>query len=320
MNFIGDVSIKGNFSSTLIGEKMSLLVLGSLALDTIETPSRSVTEVPGGSASYAALSASYFANPYIIGNIGSDFPASISALFRDHQVHLEGVEVKEGKTFRWGGRYSENFDDRTTLFTHLNVFEDFKPTIPSAFKNASTILLANIHPGLQLEVLDQVKGDGLVILDTMNLWINTAHEDLMKVIGRSNILVINNEESLMLTGERQYIRAAAKLADMGPDWIIIKKGQHGAMMFHEGQVFTIPALALDEVSDPTGAGDSFVGALAGYLEQSRDRSFDNMKLGLVFGTILASYCVEDFSVDGITYLEEADLDDRYDELVTMSQF
>jgi sugar/nucleoside kinase (ribokinase family) len=310
----------GNFSLIIFGESMSLLVLGSLALDTIETPTQSVAEVPGGSATFAALSASYFTNPHIIGIIGSDFPSSVNTLLLDHQVRLEGVEVKEGKTLRWGGRYSENFDERITLFIHLNVFEDFSPTISPALEQAETILLANIHPGLQLQVLNQVKGGGFIILDTMNLWIDTAHEELMEVIGRADMLVINNEESFMLTGERQYARAAAKLADMGPDWIVIKKGQHGAMLFHEGQVFTVPALALDEVKDPTGAGDCFVGAMAGYLDQSQDRSFDNMKLGLVYGTILASFCVEDFSVHKITYLEKADLEKRYDELVLMSQF
>ena len=169
-------------------------------------------------------------------------------------------------------------------------------------------------------VLDQLNGDGFVILDTMNLWINTAYDDLMAVMKRSHMLVINDEESLMLTGERNYGRAAAKLVKMGPQWIVIKRGQHGALLFSKDQVFSIPALILDEVIDPTGAGDSFVGALAGYLDQNRDRSFDNMKLGVVFGTILASYCVEDISVDGITYLEEPDLEERYDELVLMSQF
>ena len=299
---------------------MSLLVLGSLALDTIETPTRSETEVPGGSASYASIAASYFANPYIIGITGTDFPQTLTTLFKDHHISLEGVEQAEGKTFRWGGRYSENFDERTTLFTDLNVFENYLPSVPQTFKDAATILLANIHPSLQLHVLDQLNGDGFVILDTMNLWINTAYDDLMAVMKRSHMLVINDEESLMLTGERNYGRAAAKLVKMGPQWIVIKREQHGALLFSKDQVFSIPALILDEVIDPTGAGDSFVGALAGYLDQNRDRSFDNMKLGVVFGTILASYCVEDISVDGITYLEEPDLEERYDELVLMSQF
>lgn len=299
---------------------MSLLVLGSLALDTIETPTASASNVPGGSASYAALAASYFSHPYIVGVIGTDFPEDIITLFKDHQIFLEGMETEEGKTFAWGGQYSENFDERTTLFTDLNVFENYKPTIPDTFKDAATILLANIHPGLQLHLLDQLNGDGFVIMDTMNLWINTAYDELMEVIGRSDLLLVNDEESLMLTSERNYGKAAAKLMDMGPEWIVIKRGQHGALLFHKDQIFSVPALILDEVIDPTGAGDSFAGALAGYLDQSRDRSFDNMKLGIVFGTILASYCVENISVDGVTYLEESDIEERYDELIMMSQF
>lgn len=299
---------------------MALLVVGSLALDTIETQTGSATEVPGGSTSYCSIAASYFSHPYIIGIVGSDFPESVITLFKDHHIGLEGMQVEEGKTFRWGGRYSENFDVRETLFTDLNVFENFKPIIPDTHKDASTVLLANIHPALQLQVLNQVQNDAFVILDTMNLWINTALDELREVMKQSNMLVINDEESLMLTEERNYRQAASKLMAMGPEWIVIKKGQHGALLFHEDNVFAVPALILDSVADPTGAGDSFVGAMAGYLDQSRDHSFDNVKLAVIYGTIMASFCVEDFSVDGITYLEKDDIEERYDELVIMSQF
>lgn len=299
---------------------MSLIIVGSLALDTIEAPAGSVSEVPGGSSSYCSIAASYFTHPNIVGVVGTDFPESVLTLFKDHHVNLEGLVIEEGKTFRWGGRYAENFDDRTTLFTELNVFESFNPTLPDTYKNSAHVLLANIHPGLQHHVLDQLEAESFVVLDTMNLWIDTALDELLTLINRVDMLVINDEEAYMLTQERHYGRAARKLQAMGPDWVVIKKGQHGALLFHGEQVFSVPGLILDEVKDPTGAGDTFVGALIGYLDQSMDHSFDNMKLAVVFGSVFASFCVEDFSVDGITYLEESDLEDRYDKFVIMSQF
>ncbi|MBC8193189.1 MAG: bifunctional hydroxymethylpyrimidine kinase/phosphomethylpyrimidine kinase [Candidatus Marinimicrobia bacterium] len=299
---------------------MSLIIVGSLALDTIEAPAGSVSEVPGGSSSYCSIAASYFTHPNIVGVVGTDFPEPVFTLFKDHHVNLEGLVIEEGKTFRWGGRYAENFDDRTTLFTELNVFESFNPTLPDTYKNAAHVLLANIHPGLQHHVLDQLEAESFVVLDTMNLWIDTALDELLTLINRVDMLVINDEEAHMLTQERHYGRAARKLQAMGPDWVVIKKGQHGALLFHGEQVFSVPGLILDEVKDPTGAGDTFVGALIGYLDQSMDHSFDNMKLAVVFGSVFASFCVEDFSVDGITYLEESDLEDRYDKFVIMSQF
>ena len=299
---------------------MSLIIVGSLALDTIETPAGSVTDVPGGSCSYCALAASYFTHPNIVGVVGTDFPESVITLFKDHQIDLEGMAIEEGKTFRWGGRYADNFDDRTTLFTDLNVFETFNPALPKNYRDASHVLLANIHPGLQHHVLDQLESDAFVVLDTMNLWINTALDELIRLIGRVNMLVINDEEALMLTSERHHGKAAKKLQAMGPEWVIIKKGQHGALLFHDEQLFSVPGLILDEVKDPTGAGDTFVGALVGYLDQCKDHSFESMKLAVVFGSVLASCCVEDFSVAGITYLEEADLEERYDQFVVISQF
>jgi len=299
---------------------MALIIVGSLALDTIEAPAGSVTDVPGGSASYCSIAASYFSNPSIVGVVGEDFPESLIALFKDHRVDMAGLSIEAGKTFRWGGRYAENFDDRTTLFTDLNVFESFNPTLPEAYKDAGYVLLANIHPRLQHHVLDQMTSKPFVVLDTMNLWINTALEDLLSLLIRVDMLVINDEEARMLTNERNFARAARKLQDMGPKWIVIKKGQHGALLFHETRIFSAPGLVLNDVIDPTGAGDTFVGALIGYLAQSNDHSFDNMKLAVIFGSVLASFCVEDFSVDGITYLEESDLEERYDAFVIMSQF
>jgi sugar/nucleoside kinase (ribokinase family) len=299
---------------------MSLIIVGSLALDTIEAPAGAVSDVPGGSSSYCSLAASYFTHPNLVGVVGSDFPESVLTLFKDHHVNLEGLVIEEGKTFRWGGRYAENFDDRTTLFTELNVFATFNPTLPATYKDAAHVLLANIHPGLQHHVLDQLEADSFVVLDTMNLWIETALDELLTLIKRVDMLVINDEEAKMLTGERNYGKAAKKLHAMGPEWVVIKKGQHGSLLFHGDEVFSVPGLILDEVKDPTGAGDTFVGALIGYLDQSKDHSFDNMKLAVVFGSVLASFCVEDFSVDGITYLEESDLEERYDKFVIMSQF
>jgi len=299
---------------------MSLLIVGSLALDDIETPQGSVSEVPGGSTTYCSLAASYFSKPHIVGVVGEDFPESVITLFNDHSIDLEGLKVESGKTFRWGGRYAENFDDRETLFTDLNVFEHFNPQLPKNYKKSSHVLLANIHPGLQHQVLDQLETKAFVVLDTMNLWIETAHDELISLIARIDMLVINDEESRLLTGESNHKKAAKKLREMGPEWIVIKKGQHGALLFHQDRIFTVPGLILDIVTDPTGAGDTFAGALIGYLDQSNDYSFDNMKLAVVFGSVLASFCVEDYSVKGITYLEEQNLEDRYDEFVIMSQF
>lgn len=299
---------------------MALVIVGSLALDTIEAPAGSVAEVPGGSSSYCSIAASYFTHPNIVGVVGDDFPEAVVTLFKDHHVNMEGMAIEAGKTFRWGGRYAENFDDRTTLFTHLNVFEKFNPILPDSYKEDNYVLLANIHPGLQHHVLDQMESKPFVVLDTMNLWIDTALDDLLSLMKRVDMLVINDEEAKMLTNEKNYSRAAKKLQAMGPEWVVIKKGQHGALLFHESRVFAVPGLVLDEVLDPTGAGDTFVGALIGYLAQSKDHSFDNMKLAVVFGSVLASFCVQDFSVDGITYLAESDLEERYDEFVIMSQF
>ena len=299
---------------------MSLVIVGSLALDTIHVPSGSVEDVPGGSTTYCALAASYFTKPSIVGVVGDDFPKSVIDLFKDHHFDLTGLVFEPGKTFRWGGKYAENFDDRTTLFTDLNVFEHFNPELQDDMKMAKYVLLANIHPGLQHHVIDQLEGKSFIVLDTMNLWINTAKDELMSLLKRVDMLVINDEEALMLTGERNHGKAATKLQAMGPDWIVIKKGQHGALLFHHSRVFSVPGLILDEVIDPTGAGDTFVGALTGYLSQSRDHSFDNMKLAVVFGSVMASFCVEEFSVDGLTYLEEEDIETRYDEFVIMSQF
>lgn len=299
---------------------MSLVIVGSLALDTIEAPAGNRKDVPGGSSSYCALAASYFSKPSVVGIVGEDFPETVIDLFKDHHIDLEGVEIAKGLTFRWGGRYAANFDDRTTLFTDLNVFENFQPKLPAAYRDPEYVLLANIHPGLQHAVLDQLESTPFVVLDTMNLWINIAHEELISLFKRIDMLVINDEEARMLTGERNYGKAAKMLQEMGPEWIVIKKGQHGALLFHQERVFVAPALILDEVIDPTGAGDTFVGGLIGYLAQSKDHSFDNMKLATIFGSVMASFCVQDFSVDALTYLDEDDLETRYDEFVIMSQF
>ena len=299
---------------------MSLVIVGSLALDTIEAPAGKRVDVSGGSSSYCALAASYFSEPQVVGIVGKDFPESLITLFQDHHIDLEGVEIAEGLTFRWGGRYAENFDDRTTLFTDLNVFENFQPKLPISYQTPEYVLLANIHPTLQHQVLDQLRSKPFVVLDTMNLWINTALDELHSLIKRVDMLVVNDEEARMLTNERNYGLAAKALQEMGPEWVIIKKGQHGALLFHKGRVFVAPALILDSVIDPTGAGDTFVGGLIGYLAQSRDHSFDNMKLATIFGSVMASFCVQDFSVEALTYLTEEDLESRYDEFVIMSQF
>lgn len=299
---------------------MSLTLVGSLALDTIEAPAGRVEDVLGGTATYASIAASHFGRVDLIGVIGSDFPADGKALLERHDVDLQGVQVEDGLTFRWGGKYAPNFNDRETLFTELNVFEHFNPVLPEAYRKSDYLLLANIHPSLQHHVLNQFEERPFVALDTMNLWINTALDDLKALLKDIDLLMVNDEEALMLTGERHYGKAAQKLMDMGPGWIVIKKGSHGALLFFGDRVFSAPALILDQVIDPTGAGDSFAGGLMGYLARERSVEFGVVKRAVIYGSLMASFCVEDFSVGAMDDISSEAIEKRFQQFRELTQF
>lgn len=290
---------------------MNILVVGSIALDTIETPYGSVKDSPGGSALYFSSAASLFAPVNIVGVVGEDFNFELIKFLQKRLTNLDGIYTDKGKTFRWGGRYYKNLNRRDTLFTHLNVFENFKPVIPDYYKKSQLIFLANIAPALQLQVLEQIENPRLVILDTMNFWINGYRSDLLKVIQHCDVLILNDEETLELSGDDNIIKAGSKILDMGPKYLIIKKGEHGAVLISKNTYFTAPAFPLLRVIDPTGAGDSFAGGFVGYLAKSRKYSEVNMRKALVYGNIVASFNVEDFSFRNLISLNREKLMERY---------
>ena len=287
-------------------EAASLLVVGSVAFDNIITPFAKGERILGGSASYACLASSYFCPTRMVGIIGNDFGEQNVDRFRARDIDLEGLQLDEsGPTFFWAGRYHENFNQRDTLETQLNVFESFRPDLPAAYKSSPYILLANIGPDLQNHVLDQLENDAYIVADTMNLWINIMHSELLRLMKRVHLLVVNDDESEMLTESSNVIEAGQKLRQMGPETVIIKKGSHGAVLFHEAGSFSLPAFPVTDLRDPTGAGDSFVGALAGYLAAVQRSDFSAIKAAMLYATVVASFTVEAFSCDR---LEEAGID------------
>ena len=301
---------------------MSLLVVGSIAFDTVETPFDKIENALGGSAIYISLAASYFTSPiHLIGIVGEDFDEKYISMLEERGIDLEGLQVvKGGKTFRWGGKYHYDLNTRDTIFTELNVFENFTPQIPEKSRKASFIMLGNIQPNLQLHVLDQLEAPKFVVTDTMNLWIETAREDLMKVLKRTDVLIINDSEARQLTGEHNLIRAAKVIREMGPRYLIIKKGEHGALLFGEESVFSAPAYPLEDIFDPTGAGDTFAGGFIGYLHDSRSTDFENMKRAVIYGSAMASFAVEKFSIQGIEDLNKLRIHDRFIEFRELSRF
>ncbi len=301
---------------------MSLLVVGSIAFDTVETPFDKIENALGGSAIYISLAASYFTSPiHLIGIVGEDFDEKYISMLEERGIDLEGLQVvKGGKTFRWGGKYHYDLNMRDTIFTELNVFENFTPQIPEKSRKASFIMLGNIQPNLQLHVLDQLEAPKFVVTDTMNLWIETAREDLMKVLKRTDVLIINDSEARQLTGEHNLIRAAKVIREMGPRYLIIKKGEHGALLFGEESVFSAPAYPLEDIFDPTGAGDTFAGGFIGYLHDSRSTDFENMKRAVIYGSAMASFAVEKFSIQGIEDLNKLQIHDRFIEFRELSRF
>lgn len=277
-----------------------LLAVGTVAFDAIETPFGKTDKILGGSGAYIGLSASQFGvETGVVSVVGGDFPASYLEMMNARGVNTDGVEVVEdGKTFFWSGKYHNDMNSRDTLITELNVLETFTPVVPAYFKDAAIVMLGNLHPLTQASVLDQMtERPKLVVLDTMNFWMDIALEDLHTVLKRVDVITINDEEARQLSGEYSLVNAAKKIHSMGPKYVVIKKGEHGALLFHEEKMFYAPALPLAEVFDPTGAGDTFAGGFCGYLAKTADISFENMKNAIIFGSNLASFCVEQFGTD-----------------------
>ncbi len=301
---------------------MGLLIVGSIGLDNIETPFDKIEGALGGSTTYISLAASYFTGPVsIVGVVGDDFSQDHIKMLEDHNIDHEGLQIVEGgKTFRYGCRYHYDLNTRDSLFTDLNVFESFNPIIPDKDKKASFVILGNIAPSLQTTVLDQLENPKFIVCDTMNFWINGALDDLMKVLKRVNVLIINDSEARLLSKEPNLIKAAKIISDMGPKYLIIKKGEHGALLFGENQIFSAPAYPMENIFDPTGAGDAFAGGFTGYLHKNMELSFENMKRAVIYGSIMASFCVEKFSTKGLENLSFLEIKNRFIEFRDLSTF
>ena len=299
-----------------------LLIVGTVAFDAIETPFGKTDKILGGAATYIGLSAAQFdLESAIVSVVGEDFPQEYLDLLKNRNIDISGTEVvKGGKTFFWSGKYHNDLNSRDTLDTQLNVLADFQPVVPEHFKSPDVVMLGNLHPLVQLSVLEQINRPKLVVLDTMNFWMDNTWDDLMKVIAKVDALTINDEEARQLTGEYSLVRAARKISEMGPKYVVIKKGEHGALLFHQEQIFFAPALPLEEVFDPTGAGDTFAGGFTGYLAHTGDISFKNMKNAVIFGSNLASFCVEKFGTERMQELTKEDVHHRLEEFKALTQF
>ncbi len=298
---------------------MSVLVVGSTALDSIKTPYRENPRLLGGSASHAAVAASFFAPVKLVGIVGADFPKRYLQLYRRHGIDLEGLQVAAGKTFHWAGEYEVNMNNRRTLKTELGVFERFTPDLPHAYRRTPFVLLANIAPALQHHVLDQMTRPKFVVADTMDLWLNIARADLLKLLRRIDAVVLNDSEARQLTKEDNIIAATRKIHRLGPKYVIVKKGEHGAILSSPGGMFIAPAFPLNKVVDPTGAGDSFVGGLIGYLAGRKGPLETNLKRGMIYGTIVASFCCEGFGLNRTTKLTRAAIDQRVNQLQALTR-
>ena len=300
-----------------------LLIVGTVAFDAIETPFGKTDKILGGSAPYIGLSASQFGTASaIVSVVGGDFPETHLELLRQHNIDISGIEIiSSGKTFFWSGRYHNDMNTRDTLSTELNVLSDFQPVVPSKFKDANVVVLGNLHPLVQSSVLDQVTNkEALVILDTMNFWMDNTLEDLMEVIKRVDVITINDEEARQLSGQSSLVAAARNIHEMGPKYVVIKKGEHGALLFSGDNVFFAPALPLEEVFDPTGAGDTFAGGFAGFLSKTNNFSFENMKKAVVYGSALASFSVEKFGTERISNLSSKEVFERLQMFKNLTQF
>lgn len=300
-----------------------LVIVGTVAFDAIETPFGKTDKILGGAATYIGLSASNFnVDSAAVSVVGGDFPKEYLDLLENRNVNIEGIEiVKDGKTFFWSGKYHNDMNSRDTLVTELNVLEHFNPVVPESYKDSEVVMLGNLHPAVQQGVLDQMtKKPKLAILDTMNFWMDIALDDLLSVIKNVDVITINDEEARQLSGEYSLVVAARKIHEMGPKYVVIKKGEHGALLFHDDNVFYAPALPLEEVFDPTGAGDTFAGGFAGYLAKTNDFSFENMKKAVIYGSTLASFCVEKFGTERMLNLTDKEIYKRLDQFKSLTQF
>lgn len=298
-----------------------LVVVGSVAIDWIITPTAEREESVGGAATYFAMAASYLCPVQLVGVVGGDFPSQPIADLRGRGVDLEGLQtIPDGETFRWKGRYRANMNERDTLDTQLGVFEGFDPRLPSRYRQSSYLFLANIVPALQLGVLDQIERPRLVGLDTMNLWIDVARDDLAKVMAKVDALMINEEEARQLSGEHNLVKAARAIRKMGPKSLVIKRGEYGALLFHEDDIFSAPALPLEDVVDPTGAGDAFAGGFMGYMARGVEPHGENLRTAMIYGSVLASFVVEGFSYDKLLHLDLARIQQRFEVFQRLTDF
>ena len=302
---------------------MSLLVVGTVAFDAIETPFGKTDKILGGAATYIGLAASYFTkNINLVSVVGGDFPSENISMLNRHHINTNGLQIKKDqKTFFWAGKYHNDMNSRDTLITELNVLETFDPIVPDEYQDCEFLMLGNLSPQVQLQVLAQLKNrPKLIVLDTMNFWMDIALDDLKKIISKVDVLTVNDGEARQLSGEYSLVKAAQKILAMGPKYLIIKKGEHGALLFNKEQVFYAPALPLEEVFDPTGAGDSFAGGFIGYLAHTKDISFNNMKRAIIFGSATASFCVEKFGTENLVGLTQNQVDERVQEFIDLVQF
>jgi sugar/nucleoside kinase (ribokinase family) len=302
---------------------MSLIIIGSVAFDAIETPFGKTDKIVGGAATYAGLAASYFCKDVkIVGVVGDDFHQEDIDTLKNHGIDTEGLQIKEGeKSFFWSGKYHNDMNSRDTLVTELNVLADFDPIIPESYQDCEFLMLANLAPKTQQTVINRLKRrPKLIVMDTMNFWMDIAMDDLLETIKMIDVLTINDAEARQLSGEYSLVKAAAKILQMGPKYLIIKKGEHGALLFHEDKIFSTPALPLAEVFDPTGAGDTFAGGFIGYLAKVGTINFNNMKNAIVFGSALASFCVEKFGTEKLLNLTEKEIETRVKEFISLSAF
>ncbi|MFT4802523.1 MAG: sugar/nucleoside kinase (ribokinase family) [Flavobacteriaceae bacterium] len=300
-----------------------LIIVGTVAFDAIETPFGKTDKILGGAATFIGLAASQFeVDGAIVSVVGGDFPKEYIDMLEDRGLDVSCLEVVEnGKTFFWSGKYHNDMNTRDTLITELNVLADFKPVVPESYKDAKVVMLGNLHPLVQLGVIEQMnEKPDLVILDTMNFWMDSALDDLMKVIAKVDVITINDEEARQLTGEYSLVVAAKKIMTMGPEFVVIKKGEHGALLFFKDEIFYAPALPLKEVFDPTGAGDTFAGGFAGYLAKTEDYSFGNLKKAIVYGSALASFSVEKFGTERMVNLDKEELYKRIIQFKKLTQF
>ena len=302
---------------------MSILIVGTVAFDAIETPFGKTDKIVGGAATYISLAASFFSNKLrLVSVVGDDFPKESIQMLKDHKVDTEGLQIKEGeKTFFWSGKYHNDMNSRDTVDTQLNVLETFDPILPESFKDSEFLMLGNLVPSVQQKVLDQmIKRPKLIVLDTMNFWMDNCMSDLKIALKNVDVLTINDEEARQLSEEYSLVKAAKIIQKMGPKYLVIKKGEHGALLFGEEKMFFAPALPLENVFDPTGAGDSFAGGFIGHLQKTGDISFENLKSAVIFGSVMASFCVEKFGTERLSELTDNEVSNRLTEFVKLSSF